>query len=253
MLENNLKTTGFFIGVLTFIAYIKQYLFYSNYGIDISNYIDITEVFTPFIDDLSMIIMYLLALVLISVIPLIKRKMNNNNEKVKEPKVEIEEDNTQIIFKSINKKLILIHILFFALFLGSILSEYALNDRPLVYLGIRFIAFILLFIFAYIAIFTNIFDYGLETKPDLTFVIFIISFISITNFAMLPSEISEKDYEYKRINYSFYLPNDLTIETDSTHTYLGRTKRNFFMYDIKAKQAYIFNTSDIIQERIKSK
>ena len=73
------------------------------------------------------------------------------------------------------------------------------------------------------------------------------------NFLNLPQEMREKEYEYKKLEYTFYLNNDTNIKTDSTRTSLGRTKNSLFMSNTNTKQAYIFNTSDIIQERIKTK
>jgi hypothetical protein len=69
MIEHDkVKLTAIVIGTTIFFAYIKQYLFYKYFNIDISDYISINEVFTPFIDDLAILSIFILCLIIVMLI-----------------------------------------------------------------------------------------------------------------------------------------------------------------------------------------
>ena len=253
MVENDkVKLTAVVVGTTIFFAYFNQFIYYDYFNIDISNYLDIQDVLTPFMDELTMIVM-LFAFAGIGVYTeLIKTK-----------------ERTVLTIAQINRGIaycVLTNIILIGFIIYLIYTNvnyiYWLMLIPLV---ILIIVFILLFV-------NHDIIQRMRTEKEAeyknlnlitTYIIVVLTCSSVI-LLKLSLEISNKKDKYLVNTYKFKLKDKEEIITSDSVIYLGRTKNHFFIYKKVDKKAFpnkysfeldstnhqvdIYNTSEIIKE-----
>jgi|GEM_PF-6073486 len=241
MIENDkIKLTAIIVGLVIFFAYMKQYVFYYYFNIDISNYLSIHEVFTPFIDDIVLWVAYILILVvfLLMDIPNPKNKTSVNTEY--KPNI------------SVN---IMLLVFLTLLNIGAFFTT-TVWLALFIFTPILIINLVILFLKNKIEF---IRDFRLK-KPnefmfyEQIFYIFNVSmFASMITLSLLTLEVYKiLNLNFKKIQYICEFENATKITTDSTILYIGRTESKIFFID-RTKQTYkvdIYNTSEIKKEQI---
>ena len=231
-MEENIKTTGSILGILTFIAYINQYFYYWYYDIDISNYIGIDEVFTPFLDDLAWNI-----LVLLFCVGVVQLK-NRNKQKLKDEKVKTNKMKDWVF-------LLLLLIVTF----GVPVSMIVQYQNYL--LGFMFLLIMILYCIHFcIMTYTEIAENNYPKYPMTIILSFVMSFVLIFNLIFTALAIARNEHTSNGIVYRFILNDTVEIMTDNDNVYLGRTKKVFFIDRKKFNKISVYNTADITYEEI---
>lgn len=226
--------------MLTFIAYLKQYLYYWYYNIDISNYIGIDEVFTPFLDELALNGVFLIVcLLLLKWIHFIVEKDKTDEEILV---LRISKPNGYI--SSI--------ILWIALIVLLIImvwdSFFILKD---IRIGLMFLSiYTLMIIYFFIIICTNILEHNYKKYPAIVTYSFVLTFILLGNLLFTVINIGDNEKSFTRYNCRYIFNNSKEIVTSNNLIYLGRTKSKLFIYQKKVKKVSIYNTSEISYEEI---
>ncbi len=244
MFSENLKSTAFIVGFLTFVAYIRQYLYYMAYNVDISNYITIEEVFTPFIDNLalytSIILLCLIGSFLILRLPVFTKDYSES-QTVKIEKV------ASCFFKIYKWAFLLM----MAVFVAAIFYSNQLELQQQIPMVLTSILILIMCIVIYLHMFTNS-NIGLllNENPGNSLILFVLYFICLHSSTQLGYEFNNKPYQYKEVSYRFIKDDGFEILTDSNTIYLGRTKSNYFILRTKTKIVDVYRTSDILKESI---
>lgn len=239
-MEENLKTTGSILGLLTFIAYLNQFAYYWYYDIDISNYIGIEEVFTPFLDDLALNIVFLLFTIAVAHIIRYTHEKGKSEEEVKALRIQNKDG---YIPNWVGVLLITI---------ASIGVAYLMFFQEHYYLlGSMFLTVMGFFsIYLFIILYTQIVDDNIKQHPMTVALSLIMSFVLILNLSFTLIQITTNETKPPRIRYRFILNDKVEILSDIDNVYLGRTKKVFFIERKKYKKVSVYNTADITYEEI---
>ncbi|MDB5256871.1 MAG: hypothetical protein JWM14_1566 [Chitinophagaceae bacterium] len=241
MLDERIKSTGFVIGALTFIAYIKQYIYYCYFNVDISSYISIEEVFTPFIDELAIngstvFITYFVLPTVLKNIPILTKSTTN-----------------EVAIKTTNWMQNLVYyttVFASVIFALTIFISFWFTNKELIIMRLILSGILILFVYFLLAIFSDFKTFFADFYETSVLITLLIIIVTAYNCIWLGFELWDKKYQYLKINYRFIKSDDMEIFTDSNTVYLGRTKSNFFILKSNTKQVDVYNTSDIIKESI---
>jgi len=244
-MEEKIKDTALFIGILTIISYLKEYFYYNYYNIDISDYMNIEEALTPFIDELAVnfIILAVTAILLFKVFAnYSKAKQQWKNQRLKQF-IRIRQKMIKVMPIIGNLLIVIFCVLFIrGFFFGDreMMSAWLMGGFFLVYKG-----------FVYIG--TNLTRTS-ENYRGILIMISSILLIIMLDISWLFEQFGTKKNQYKNLVYKFELNNGQKIETDSLNLYLGRTKNHFFIFNPANDKVKIYNTATIIyEEKIKLK
>jgi len=235
-LENDkIKLTTLIIGTVIFVAYIERFIYYFFFRINIYDFIDITEVFTPFINKIADIA--IINILFWGIIYFIKRKNNKTDSlKDKEKRYSKSDEYTYLI-------------LIAAAFLQHTFYIFPSKDASLIFI------YILLFIgFLFIIIIdrsTNLLSQIKSKHIYMFYYIQITLYILFYSIIITIKDIDEKkNTEYLKTKYVFQLQDGITIQTDSNLILVGKTKQFFFIYNKSKESVTIYNRSSIIKETI---
>jgi hypothetical protein len=239
-MEENIKTTGSILGILTFIAYLNQYFYYWYYDIDISNYIGIDEVFTPFLDDLaSNITLMLFCVAVVHIIRYLKEK-DKSEEEVQTLRIQNKDG-------YVPNWLVVPVLLVFSFSLAFLLFFHDHNYL----LGVMFLGVMGIYcIHLFIIINTDIPKNNYEKYPMTVILSLLMSFMLVVNLLFTILHISNNENRQTSIRYRFILNDKVEILTDKDNVYLGRTKKVFFIDRKKYNKISVYNTADITYEEI---
>ena len=203
-----------------------NYLFYKNFGINITEYIDLSEGLFLFLPLLSSY--FIIFFVLFISFYYIDKILELGSEKNRK--------------ESINARIIIIIILTTILISGLFISTNVFN-QPSVYGLITLIIF-----FAVPFFFNSLFSFLGFSIPEILRDIFYILMICLSIILMVSVSKTNRVKTrkgYKQFEVIFREKADSTIKSDSTMYYLGRTKNYLFLYYFKDKKTTILNVSDI--------
>ncbi|MDB5256800.1 MAG: hypothetical protein JWM14_1495 [Chitinophagaceae bacterium] len=252
MIENDkLKLTTFIVGSIIFTAFIKQYTFYDYFSLDISDYIGLDEVLTPFIDDLSYNLIIMLITFCFFLHSKSEKEKNLSLEKTEEIPKKVEEKVVEHnwIIKVIRWILWNIeYVLFWSMTAFVIIYFY------IEYEDIKLVAHTVSVIALYVAF---LYILGMDFLSDTVkkyeksiYPIFLIASILCFSQIKTAYDIYRKKYrDFKIYKYEFVL-SDKKISTDKFNIYLGRTQNNFFIYNEKEQAVNVYNTSEIKTEKV---
>lgn len=259
MLNKILKHTALFGAILVFIGYVKLHIYYSYFGVDIINYLEIGEIVTSFLDDIwylfvigvLYVFIQLLLYGVLNQIPLSKTVKSNLSQEfdMKEEEVKIvnlamvqfESDSgrtTTFIFLSVI--VIILNVWFFM----------SGGQQYILLIANSFFTYNWIIIFFSVLFKKSIDDPNTDSKLmenifGLTLSLFVVvticflSFRDIYKTEMMPSNVS--------IQFS----NGREVNSNDNFIFLGKTSNYYYFYDTKNDKSSIFQSSEMEQMVIK--
>lgn len=227
-IEKVSKILPFLSLIILLSSIIKNYTYYFNFGININEYIDLSEFPLLFINDFSFYLFFLLSFLIY--FPLIYLRIYIRNR-----------FGAQYFTFTLTKKI----------------SKFAI---PIIILTIIYICFKdtsldikLSSIENYIVIFfvTLLFYLDKDLKFSKNYYFIVASFLMIL-FSMFSafSEISKIEQGKIHFQVSFIFDNK-ELKTNNTQIYLGKTKNYIYIYDKKLKETSIYNFEELKNFKIK--
>lgn len=237
-------------GLLLVLGFIKLYLFYNNFGINISEYIEFSEILVAFLPNM-------LGLSIIIIIGFLNNFILTS---VSEFEIESKLKNEIIETIGFTDKLKKHYKLNPLLFLGTIIllmiysfSSYinSLNANIFRNASILFIAILVYQILWFEISYKYKKLYENEISQTYSNLILIVYFLTIYNIFFTYSNI-EKIEKSEGTKVSFCIDDDY-FKSDSDNIYIGQCKEYLFMYNKKNKEAKVFKRSDITNLILKEK
>ncbi len=235
-IESIIKLFSFIYVLLITCGLTYNYFFYKGFGINITEFIDISEVliqFIPLLADVLVIMLLFLLVINFLTKSLLFEETSDISKTIERKKMR----KTWVIlfFCSIG-----LAIIFYLLCL-FVYSSYRLFYMWLLISIVFFVPIILEMVFNFFNKEMNINLPTIFRDVAYTFIIF----ISITIWASYSKvEKMRRNGNYKKFELVFKADNARFI-SDSTKLYLGRTKSYLFIHDSKERKSHVINVSDI--------
>lgn len=210
--------------LLIFCGYLKLYVYYQFWDIDIVNYLDFTEIVFLFLNDLVLFSSFIILLLVYGLSQgLVVKLFVKNKERFLSFWINLDE-----IYTSRSQALFIVSFLIFA-----ILSYFHYRYRNIctLLLSIMYLGQFMYHTFRYIM-------HGEEVAKSARF---FISFLILITFTVLKAELDYRTSlkEVGKQNYTFTM-NDQTIKADSTTFFIGSTKGYLIFRDLKKGHTLIY-------------
>lgn len=246
-----IKTLLPYLGSLLILCgYLKLNVFYSHFGIKISDYLEITEVLTLFLSDAFKYIAIILGVYIFYFIA----DSSEDVEKKEQKKNDILE--TEKWFPRLVKFLkfssnLLFNILVYLLFTAAC---YYWKPTNIYYFILVDIMLIVILVFTY-----SLFEYkrkykiAFGKKLNSTYNNLILTFFIFMLFVFQSAYIEIKTVEEKNPYFVCFEYSKKDYQSDTKYLYLGQTKNYLFMYDKLNNETTVFTRKDLTNFTIKSK
>lgn len=239
----------YFGSLLILCGYIKLSVFYSHFGIKISDYLEISEILTLFLSDAFIYILITFAIFLYVFITDSTEEIEQKEE-TKEDIIKTEKWLPRLVrFLKFSSKT----LFNLALFLLITVIGYFIKPESLYYFILMDCLILILLIFNYVLLEYNrkhkiIFGENLNsTYNNLILTVFIFLLFV---FGSVYSEI--KTVEKGNIYFVCFKYFEKDYQSQTNYLYLGQTKNYLFMYDNLNDEATIFSRKDIANFNIKT-
>ena len=237
---------------LIFMGFLKLYYFYGHWNINIISYLDFSEIVLSFLNDLNILIFFLLLLIFQAILGIgTVVAIDNHIAKKQNQKPLIIQENGEVattrkapahnafrgimhqideVYENHPRRVIIIILLFMFLFIILFLC---LNH--LIFLYLSFVCFIQLIPYFLEKII------GIKEDKILLQISFIITFVCFT-FGIGRYEIKEIELNSKKVE--IYMDKE-TFSTNDTIIFLGKTNNFYFFYNNNKKQSIIYPSSSV--------
>lgn len=224
-LKQIVEISSLILGFLIFNGFLKLDIFYKHWGVNIIEYLDLSEVILLFLNDIALFLFFIVALLLHTFLGSFATK----NENI---------DNT--FQKVLDTKLGISVFLGFTLLISVISYYMFFYDYNLRYLYV--------FIFVGLQFLIKLIDTVFKKRKFITdkslHISFLIIFVFFTYFkSQYDIYNKEKDLNKYVVNFE----NGDKIIVDSSALLLGKTKRYVFLWDKKTRTSRILNRDKIIE------
>lgn len=246
MIENEkIKLSALIVIVVIFIAYMKQYLFYYYFNIDVSNYIDLSEVLTPFVDNLGLISgLILLEIFLIKIFD--GEEQRRLNKKRKKGRWLITQFYYFIVYNWLAT-------LFIVLNLGLWIYFCSFLEKLYLIVIVTVVSFLTVLLTVIVEIKRDLLRQFRKTNESTLIIFFTLYFTTYLSSFIVLYDIENVDYTPYPVT-AMLLSDSTLVTTDSTTVILGRTKHYVFILEkLKKENAdriHIYPTSSILKEYI---
>lgn len=223
------------VGFLIFLGFLKLDLYYGHWNINISQYLDFSEILLSFLQDINIIFFFVVILAAQSTfgylaISSIDKKVSHNLSQSGENKykglVELLEENFEKHKTGGLIVMVILTLIFGVLF-------WCFMNLTLLYLTfLGFVQLIAFFIDRFLSKNENV------VNP----VTFIIVFLG---FTLCISKYEMNQTEKHFIQYEFTITDESTISTDSQLIFIGKTNNYVFLYDQKNCNSKVIKTENI--------
>lgn len=233
---------------LIFMGFLKLYIFYGHWGINIIEYLDFTEILLSFLGDLS-ILVFFIALYIIHVIIgfRITAIVEQHTGKVESKEQEQASEKQEISGNGVNSKNNIV---------SEIIEEIFITKKwigILCVFGITILFLVLFYFFhslvwLYFSIFILLqgfyFVFALFLNENSSFQVSLI--VSFFCFTILIAQYDIKEVERKSVIDLYTITyNDQTIETNRDNNYLGRTSKYIFLFNKIQKKTEILKIENV--------
>lgn len=231
--------------ILIFIGFLKQYWFYSHFGIAIQQYLTLDEILILFFAEIVYILKLTLFLLLYLLsIAIIGRIISSRQAKKNKGHINENEDESEL------------DSFFDALFMGKKGAVLIVSIIAVIITYILFICHQTTFTVLLLSLMclqcTIFFINWLTNTYDEDFTMYTAFLIGLFVLLLCKNkiDINETQNQFTKIQYSIEL-NDRTINTSKDTLYLGKTKDYLYLFDNKSKQSIILKTENLnsIKER----
>jgi len=221
--------------IIIFVGFLKQYLFYNHFGINIHQFLTLDEVLILFLADLAyMFYLFLLAIGYILILFIIIRiGISSSKNPPKEKEVESFCDEFADLFYYQKKgRILIVSIVINAI---TFLLFYIFNNTITT-------LFLALFSFQTTIFFIN----WLTDSKENDITILISFFVGLSALLLCKNKIDITNIESQsnRIVYTVELK-DKTIRTSSDTFYLGKTKDYLYLFNNKDKESIILKVEEL--------
>jgi hypothetical protein len=235
-IESVIKFFSLLYVILITCGFTYSFFFFKNFGVNITEYIELSEavsLFIPLLAD-SLVVMLLFIVLFYYMNKALLFGQPNNDRQAHEKKM-------------LRKSMVTFSLIYLAvIILVIILSFFGIDMRRGLYMLITiFIALFLPLILEMIfSVFTKTWKIDLSPifRDVLYIMMIIISIVLWTSFSKTERVYRKSGYKHFEILFN---NGDSKLESDSSIYYLGRTKNYLFIYDFNKKQSRVISVSNI--------
>jgi hypothetical protein len=236
-LERLAKISPVIGAFLIFIGYWKLHLYYKNWDIKISDYLDISEIMLSFLNDSNIILFFIFIMLAqmtigIIIIAFIDRKIKNVTEG--ENKIEVTADDKgfegilPLFDKSFEENSKPIIIVFSILSAISIILFFIFYKLTFLYFSFILFSQLLILILYYL--------FGIKNDKKLMQISFVIIIFGFS-YSLSKYDINETNCDKTKV--VLYIENDKRITSSDNFIFLGKTKNYFFFFDKCKNKSHI--------------
>lgn len=236
-LKNIKEFLPYFGTILILFGYLKMSLFYSHFNINISEYVDFTEMITAFIPDLALFFFMYFFIHIFDFISKSQQEMDFDKEK--DLKIVNNASSIQRIKEFFKQNIIL-----FIAILGTIILNlfFDLSIKENIYSLSLFVILLIKFLFL---------EYNRKHKilynSYLSALLQNIISLVLINIVFVYFLTIHEIYDVKNNNTTAVLFNvsEKKIQSNGSFIFVGQTNKYLFMYDKKVKETFIFKREEI--------
>lgn len=239
-LESIIKFFPLIFILLTTLGYVHLQTYYYFFDIEILNYIDITEIILLFFNKSILIIVGILIVNAVSYI--LDNKINNEANNKKESSTK----KRNFILNNLGVIIIIFLLIYIVIVLIS--GKYISLIYPIGYLicGIIYLVLEKHFFKILFLNHTPFFFFSISTS---IVVLLLINLSTITNSIEKGYNVRNNNLIIKQVCFSY---NNKIIKTSKEIVYIGETKKNLFLFDLKQNETIIYKMENIDNFRMKA-